>query len=169
MGVTDIRDLTRASYIRLGSGHTLRETLGIAVAALERRDAFPPMVVLDEEGDVFGIVTPLALLQGLCGDDTDPDRSVGEIFEGEGRGEDFLERAQGRLQTRILQVAVKDTPLLDARHSIVDAARKVADAGLDFLPVTEGRRAIGVVHAADLFGWVASLALDEPLAESVEP
>lgn len=163
---TDIRDLISPSYIRLGSGHTLREALGIAVVALESRGVFPPMVVLDEEGDVFGIVTPLALLQGLCGDDSDPNPSPGDIFEGEALEEDFLERAQGRLQTRILQVVIKPPLLLNARHSIVDAARKVAQSGLDFLPVTEGRRAIGVVHAADLFGWVASLALDEPLVES---
>lgn len=166
MAGTNIKDLINPSYIRFGSGHTLRETLGIAMAALERRGVFPPMVVLDEKGDVFGIVTPLALLQGLCGDDSDPAPSVRDVFEGEALGGGFLERAQGRLQTRILQVAIKVPSLLTTRHSIVDAARKVAQSGLDFLPITEGSRAIGVVHAADLFGWIASLALDDPLVES---
>ena len=159
----DISELISPSYIRLGSGHTLRETLGIAVAALERDGSFPPMVVLDDEGDVSGIVSPLALLQGLCGDGIQADSSSEEAVDEDHPARDFLERAQGRLQTSVLEAAIVDPPLLRAHDSIVDAIRKVVSAGLDFLPVAEGRRAIGVLHAATLFRRVASIALDEPL------
>ena len=159
----DLGDLISPSYIRLGSGHTLRETLGIAVAAMERDGSFPAMVILDSEGDVSGIVSPLALLQGLCADETHVDGSFKEAVNEDHSARDFLERAQGRLQSSVFEAAIKDPPLLRAHDSIVDAIRKVVRAGLDFLPVAEGRRAIGVVHTATLFRRVASMALDEPL------
>ena len=121
----DISELISPSYIRLGSGHTRRETLGIAVAAMERDGSFPAMVVLDSEGDVSGIVSPLALLQGLCADERHADGSFKEAVNEDQFARDFLERAQGRLQTSVLKAAIKDPPLLRAHDSIVDAIRKV--------------------------------------------
>ena len=157
--MADIHELIRPSYIRLGSGHTLHETLGIAVASIEREGTFPPMVVLDEEGDVSGIVSPIALLRGLCmegmplGSNPGPSADTMEL----------LERAHNRLQASVDEATIKDPPLLRESESIVEATRKIVRARLDFLPVAEGRRATGVVHAADIFRKLASIALDEPV------
>lgn len=106
---------------------TLPDTSSIIDGARLMRDAgIGDVIVLDEDGQVAGIVT-------------DRDIAIRAVAEG-----------RDPLTTQLGVVASKDLSTLSPDQSISEAARLMKDKAIRRIPVVEEGRAVGVLSLGDL-------------------
>lgn len=150
------RDLMRPSFIRLGRQHLLRETMGIVLDQLRRRETARVLIVLDPDGSYAGALTTRGLLKALLpewmqDEEVDP---AAEDFEAR-----LLEAMRERLDWSVDRVMDRDKPTVGPETRLPRLIEIMRDGRLDAMPVLDKGRVLGVIYLSDVFNAAAGLAL----------
>ncbi|MFW6303913.1 MAG: HPP family protein [Candidatus Sumerlaeota bacterium] len=150
------RDLIKASFLRLGETHSLREAMGILLDPQAQKEEPRVLTILNPEGKLEGILTTRHLLMALLPEWVEEEQS--DISE-----EDFeqrlLEAMQDKLDITVRDAMLTDIPLVAPDARLPDLIEILQDRRLDCVPVLENERIIGVVFLTDVYTAAAQLAL----------
>lgn len=144
-----VRDIMDAEPVTVGVGDTVE-----AVVRLLREHELPGLPVVDDRGDLVGIVTENDL---VITDDAGEDLHIPHYIELFG-GIVFLEplrRFEGRLRkataATVADLMTADPVTVAPGASVHDAGRVIVERGHNRLPVVEdGHRLVGVVTRVDV-------------------
>ena len=135
MAATVVSDLMTQDVKTITPGANLLE-----LADLFDRHDVRHVPVLDDDGDVVGLVSDRDLLRNVLTDQADVPLSVRRAS------------MQGALVESIM---TEDVVAVEANESLRSAARLLLDNKFGCLPVTEGTQLIGIVTQADFLGVFA--------------
>jgi CBS domain-containing protein len=96
------------------------------------------LIVVDEDGDLLGVVSHRDLLRHALIEQADQPR----YFE-----RDLLAR------TRVQEVMVEPVETVDPGQDAAEAARILFEAKIGCLPVVEGSRVVGILTESDFVRW----------------
>ena len=137
-------------FLRISTAHTLREAMGLILYGEERNMDTGAIVVIDQEGDYAGILTPRYVVRGL---------SKTAAQEHNLNAEGFVESLENHLSDTIDTVMDKELPDLPRDASFAEIVRLISAQKYECLPVVEEKRVVGLVYASDVFKTAANLAL----------
>jgi acetoin utilization protein AcuB len=95
------------------------------------------LVVVDEDGDLLGVVSHRDLLRHA-------------LIEQAGPG--YFERAR-LARTRVQEVMVEPVETADPEQDAAEAARTLFEGKIGCLPVVEGSRVVGILTESDFVRW----------------
>ena len=171
-----VRELMRTEFHRI----SVDETLGAAMAAVRAAQAVAglpnALMVVDAEQRYVGMLTAKLLIRALVGgDDVEGlvdaklleraaerlatrigDAQVPEVPVVDAK---LLERAAERLATRIGDAQVPEVPVVAPGDRLLAAIRRGIALRLDFVPVVEDGRPVGLAPITALFQSAAGIAL----------
>jgi CBS domain-containing protein len=161
------RDLMTLTFLRLGSGHTLREALGILLDPQAPESAPRVLIVLNPDGTFAGTLSTRFLLRALVPEwvereDESPEKETpgGNPLEEEADyGKRLLHSMQERLNLKVGQAMNPDVPTVGPGECLPRLIELIHTKRLDCLPVLDNGRVVGVVYVADIFNAAAQLAL----------
>jgi len=137
-------------FLRISTAHTLREAMGLILYGEERGMDTGAIVVIDQEGDYAGILTPRYVIRGLAAFE-----DVGETLN----ADKFVEGVEDRLSDKIDSAMDKELPSLKLESSFSQIVHLISAQKYECLPVLEEKRVVGLVYASDVFKTAANLAL----------
>ena len=137
-------------FLRISTAHTLREAMGLILYGAERDMDTGAIVVIDQEGDYAGILTPRYVIRGLS-------KSAAE--EENLNAEGFVDSLDHHLSDKIDTVMDRDLPSLRRDSSFAEVVRLISSKKYECLPVLDENRVVGLVYASDVFKMAANLAL----------
>lgn len=137
-------------FLRISTAHTLREAMGLILYGEERGMDTGAIVVIDQEGDYAGILTPRYVVRGLA--KVDPTTEQLDAAQ-------FVERVEGHLADKIESAMDKELPCLKRESSFGEIVHLISSKKYECLPVLEAKRVVGLVYASDVFKTAANLAL----------
>ena len=137
-------------FLRISTAHTLREAMGLILYGEERDMDTGAIVVIDQEGNYAGILTPRYVIRGLS-------KSAAE--EKHLHAEGFVESVEHHLSDKIDTVMDRELPKLDKDSSFSTIVRLISSQKYECLPVLDENRVVGLVYASDVFKTAANLAL----------
>lgn len=179
---TTARDLMTLTFLRLGSGHTLREALGILLDPQAPESAPRVLIVLNPDGTFAGTLSTRFLLRALVPEwvereDVSPEEGApGRGMYGKGTsgnkplgttppeeeadyGERLLHSMQERLNIKVGQAMNPHVPTVAPGECLPRLIELIHTKRLDCLPVLDNGRVVGVVYVASIFNAAAQLAL----------
>lgn len=133
------KDLMRGTYLRFGSAHTLRETLGVLLDPAGAPRERPALVAVNPDGKYVGRITAREFIRALEStdiEDVDPlDRTLGDCGGG-------------------MELTVRpDTTLGELARHAFDHPEE------DFFVVLDNQQVAGIVDVTDVFRAVADVVL----------
>ncbi|MDG2168684.1 MAG: CBS domain-containing protein [Opitutales bacterium] len=137
-------------FLRISTAHTLREAMGLILYGEEREMDTGAIVVIDQEGNYAGILTPRYVIRGLS-------KSAAE--EQNLHAEGFVESVEQHLSDKIDTVMDRELPKLNKDSSFATIVRLITSQKYECLPVLDENRVVGLVYASDVFKTAANLAL----------
>lgn len=150
------RELMGPRFATIARDQPVAEAIGRLIAVAVEAGMPNAVVVHDEEGRYEGILTAKLLLKSLMAL-WSPARPVREdplLLE-----TDLLDLAADRGNMRAHDALVHGLPVAQPDERLFALIDRVCEAELEYLPVVEDGRAIGLVAATELFYAVARLAL----------
>ncbi|MBN1867073.1 CBS domain-containing protein [Candidatus Sumerlaeota bacterium] len=151
------RDLVRSVFLRVGTDHTLRETLGVLLDPLARGQRPRVLIVLNTDCSFAGLLTTRDILRTLLPDwidDTDPREENEDAFEPR-----LLDALRSRLDVKVVAAMKTDVSVAAPSDRLPTLLSTMLSQRVDSIPVLDGGRILGVVHLADVFSACARLAL----------
>lgn len=149
-------ELMLTNFVTIGMQQTLGEALR-SLLVLQGKPAVPSaLLVLNEDGDYRGLLTARLLVRGLLSIWM-PDRKV--------RGNEeqlqaaLLDVVKDRLRVPVRDALIRGIPVVDRRARLLPLISACTDQRLEFVPVVEEEKALGLVPVTALFRATASLAL----------
>ena len=137
-------------FLRISTAHTLREAMGLILYGEERNRDVGAIVVIDQEGDYAGILTPRYVIRGL---------SKTAAQEQNLNAEGFVDSLEAHLSDKVDTVMDSELPCLQQVSSFSKIVKLISSQKYECLPVVEEKRVLGLVYASDVFKTAASLAL----------
>lgn len=145
------RDLMTKRFLRISTAHTLRETMGIILYGEQKKHDTGVIVVIDEEGDFAGCVTPENVV-GALSQDWEPKGD-------ESDEEAYLTHVQGNLGRKVSEVVNSSYPRVSYETNLATMVRLAGDDEYECLPLVEGGRVEGLVYVSDVFKAAAQVSL----------
>ncbi len=155
-GRTVARDLMLERITRIRADTTVREARR-ALVALQADEEVPRcLLVVDEQGVYLGILTGRLLLKPLlCGS-----LPAGSPWEDAGRWQEDLLDLAARCETKTVRdVLTPALPAVAPTDGLAVLIRRGAEHRMEYLPVVEDGRPLGVVPITAVFTATAALAL----------
>ena len=137
-------------FLRISTAQTLREAMGLILYGEERNMDTGAIVVIDQEGDYAGILTPRYVVRGL---------SKTAALEENLNAEGFVDSLENHLSDKIDTVMDRELPVLKKDSRFAEIVRLISMQKFECLPVVEEKRVVGLVYASDVFKTAANLAL----------
>ena len=137
-------------FLRISTAHTLREAMGLILYGEERNMDTGAIVVIDQEGEYAGILTPRYVIRGL---------SKSAAADENQNTEEFVESLDRHLSDKIDTVMDRDLPSLRRDSHFSEVVRLISSQKYECLPVLDESRVVGLVYASDVFKTAANLAL----------
>ncbi len=147
--MTTAEHLATAKFVRIGSGHSAAEAVGIAFdpAASTLREIV--IVVLDNDGNFVGLVEPRDILERLGAElamaGVDSDTQIASIRRG--------------LTTPVAELVRPGVPRVDAGDSLAILLSKSALSEAAYLPVFKDEQFFGIVPVTAIFDAICQLTL----------
>ena len=155
------QDVTAASlmvrdFAVIGADRTVRQAMWTLVET-QADPAFPnALVVVDQEGNYLGLLTARLLLKSLLSLWMPPKslRTDEVALERE-----LLAAARDRCDLRVQDTLIRGLPVAQPEDRLLSLIRSSCEARLEFTPVVDHGRAIGLVPITEIFNAASSLAL----------
>ncbi len=147
------KDLMTKRFLRISTQHTLRETMGIILHGEQKKYDTGGLVIIDQEGEFAGIITPHQIVQGLL-NDWQPTEGA------ENQNEDFLKSAESNLARTIEDILPEPQASVALDASLTRLTHMAGNAEYDCIPVIDQGRVEGLVYVTDIFKATASIALN---------
>lgn len=144
------RDVMRTDFVQVRVDQTLGEGMAKLRAAQVRDENPNALVIVDAEGAFVGMLTAKLLIRVLVG--TPPEEEAPEDDE-------LLERARQRLADPIGQTSLPEIPVVGPDDRLITMIRRGIPTRLDFVPVVDAGRPVGLAPITEIFQAAASLAL----------
>ena len=142
------KDLMTPRFLRVSTEHSLREALGMVLHGEAKGYDTAGIVVIDQEGDLAGILTHAALVKGLAGEGEVPAEQVA-----------FLQSVEVQFGKTIDDIMETEMPQVTADTPVAELIFLMPRNQFECLPVMEETRVIGLVYVSDIFRAAAQLAL----------
>lgn len=158
------RDLMSTTFMRIGGGHSLRETIGILfepagpIQTQAPPDVARTLVVVEPDGTFSGLLTPrylmLALFRGW-----QPDEAV--LKDDQRLSDILLTRGSERLKMSVAEAMNREAPVIHPDDGMLKMLKLAGEKRLECLPVVnpENGNAIGIVSMNTLFRALADISL----------
>jgi CBS domain-containing protein len=150
------RDLITPHPETMASDRPLVEAIRRLVVGPAERTTPNAVVVVDDGGRYEGILTSKLVLRSLLSHWSPTEEVLGDRARLES---DILEIVRDRAGLRVRDALVRGLPTAGPNDRLLDMIQQVTEAELEFLPVLEDGRAIGLVPVTELYYAVARLAL----------
>jgi len=150
------RDLMMASFKLIAEDQSLADAMDALLEAESDPEAATALVVVHEDGSYAGLLTSRLFLRCLLALWM-PGKEVRRDPERLGR--ELLQVVEDRLGIRVADTMVRGLPTVGPEERLGRLIEKACDAQMEFIPVVEGGRAIGLVPVNGIFQAAASLAL----------
>lgn len=147
--MTSAEQLATAKFVRIGSGHTTAEAVGIAFdpAASTLREIV--IVVLDNDGNFLGLVEPRNILERLGAElstaDDHSDTQIAAIRRG--------------LATPVSDLIQNDVPRVIAGDTLAVLLSKASKSEAAYLPFFKDDHFFGVIPVTAIFDSICQLTL----------
>ncbi len=150
------RDLMKASFLRLGEKHSLREAMGILLDSQAQQEEPRVLTILNPEGKFEGLLSTRYLLQALLPDWVEEDQAgmSEEDFE-----QKLLEAMQDKLDMIVKDAMLSDVPEVKPDDRLPLLIEIMQDRRLECVPVLDDGRILGIVYLTDVYTAAAQLAL----------
>lgn len=143
------KDLMTKRFLRISTEHNLREALALLLYGEQHKAETAAIAVIDEQGNLAGILTPDCVVNGLAG--SKPLASQEALSEAVDQN---FSLTVGHVMKKRIPTATKKTPLSELLIHMKTGKHEC-------IPVVEDSSVIGLVYVSDLFKQVANLALTE--------
>lgn len=152
----DGRQLMLREFASIGADQSLGDAMQLLLET--QKDALRPNVVavIDVDGVFEGMLTARLLERSLLALWM-PDQALRE--DPEQHEKQLLDVVQERLQLRVHDALIRGLPSAAPDARLLDLIVIGCDQKLEFIPVVEDRRIVGVVPITSVFQAAASLAL----------
>ncbi|MBD5781226.1 CBS domain-containing protein [Pelagicoccus sp. NFK12] len=142
-------DLMTKRFLRISTEHNLKEALALLLYGEQHKAETAAIAVIDEQGNLAGILTPECVVAGLSG--LNAHLSQEALSEAVERNYSLT---VGQVMKKGIPTATKETPLSELLLYMRTGKHEC-------IPVIEESSVIGLVYVSDLFKQVAQLALTE--------
>ena len=144
------RDLMLTEFVRVRTDQTLGEGMA-ALREAQAKEGLPnALMVVDPDGKFVNMLTAKLLVRILVGSG-----APGERFD----DDHLLQIASGRLANRIGDALVVDVPPVTSDDRLLTMIRRGLPTRLDFVPVVDDGRPVGLAPITAIFQSAASIAL----------
>ena len=153
---TQVRDLVHTDVVTLCGDRSLREARRALLDLTSEASTPRVIIIIEEDGDYVGLITARLLFKRLL-HDWDPNGVAHrdpEVLESE-----LLDRIRERSALPVRDAVVKGIPTVspeDQLHTLIEIG---CDETIEYVPVVEDGRAVGVVPVMTILREAASLAL----------
>lgn len=147
--MTTANQLATAKFVRIGSGHTVAEAVGIAFDPASSTLREVVIAVLDTEGQFLGLVEPRNIL----------DRLGSELSASEGGSESQVAGIRRGLAVTVSELVRPEVPHVLSGDSLAILLKKSAQADAAYLPLFDNGEFIGVIPVTAIFDAVCQLTL----------
>lgn len=150
------RNLMDTRLATIAGDHPLCEAIARLVTGAENKTVPNALIVVDDDERYEGVLTAKLVLRSLLAlwnPTPDANTPPAQIEA------DLLEVVAGRVNIPVRDALVRGLPVADPDDRILTMIEKVCEMELEFLPVVEKRRAIGLVPITELYYAVARIVL----------
>lgn len=146
------KDLMAPNFIRLGASHTLREALAVLLdpSAPPRKEP-RAIIAVGPDGEYAGMLYYLAILRVLH-EALDPGDAPAATTDRPAAGVEALGRP-------LAAVVDREVPAVEPATPLASLLQLAAAHDVEFFPVLEDQRVVGVVSVGAIFKAAADLAL----------
>jgi len=150
------RDLMSLAFLRLGSGHSLREAVSILLNPEAGAEGRRVLIVLNPDGSFAGTLTTRFMLRALLPEwaDSAPESQDGPEFERR-----LHDAMQEKMELTVADAMNPNVPTVEYGERLPHLIEIMLEKRLDCMPVIEAGRVVGVVYLTDVFVAAARLAL----------
>lgn len=141
--------LATAKFVRIGSGHTTAEAVGIAFdpAASTLREI--AIVILDSDGNFLGLVEPRDILEKLGS----------ELSQAGNDSETQISAIRRGLATPVAEIIRPQVPRVAATDTLAELLEKSAQSDASYLPVFKNGEFFGIIPVTAIFDAICQLTL----------
>jgi len=141
--------LATAKFVRIGSGHSTAEAVGIAFDPTASTLREIVIVVLDNEGNVLGLVEPRDILENLGT----------ELAQAGNESDTQITAIRRGLATPVVDLIRRDVPRAEANDTLAVLLSKSAQSEAAYLPMFDGALFVGVIPVTAIFDAICQLTL----------
>ncbi|MCB9877528.1 MAG: CBS domain-containing protein [Planctomycetes bacterium] len=143
------RDLMRTAFRTVRATQTLGEAMRVLREVQGVEELPNAVMVVDDDGRFAGMLTAKLLIRML----------VGPAQDAAHDGEELLLQARERLVMSCGEALVLDVPVVAPQDRLLTIVRRGLPTRLDFVPVVDEGRPVGLVPVTAIFQAAAALAL----------
>ncbi len=150
------RELMNSRLATIPGDRPLGEAIARLVTGAEDKTVPNALIVVDDDDRYEGVLTAKLVLRSLLAH-WSPTRDEG--FRPARLEAELLEVVAERVNVPVRDALVRGLPVADPDERILAMIEQVCELELEFLPVVEKRRAIGLVPITELYYAVARIVL----------
>lgn len=145
-------DLMTKRFLRISTEHNLREALALLLYGEQHNAETAAIAVIDDQGNLAGILTPECVLSGLTGEKEKLPITTSD---------DLGKAIDDNFPLTIDHVMKKGIPIATRSTPLAQLLLHMKTGKHECIPVCQEGSVIGLVYVSDLFKTAANLALTE--------